>query len=150
MSSSQVSPIEDIIQDAKEGKPYILVDADDRENEGDVIIPAQFATSAQINFMAKHARGLICVAITKARADELNLVPMARNNQSGYETAFTVSIEAREGVTTGISAMDRAHTIAVAVDPTKTDADLVSPGHVFPLTARDGGVLVRAGHNSVL
>ena len=146
MSSSQVSPIEDIIQDAKEGKPYILVDADDRENEGDVIIPAQFATSAQINFMAKHARGLICVAITKARADELNLVPMARNNQSGYETAFTVSIEAREGVTTGISAMDRAHTIAVAVDPTKTDADLVSPGHVFPLTARDGGVLVRAGH----
>jgi 3,4-dihydroxy 2-butanone 4-phosphate synthase/GTP cyclohydrolase II len=146
MSNSRVSSIEDIIQDAIEGRPYILVDADDRENEGDVIIPAQFATPAQINFMAMHARGLICLAITRQRASELNLPPMARRNQSGFETAFTVSIEAREGVTTGISAQDRAHTIAVAVDPTKRADDLVSPGHVFPLTARDGGVLVRAGH----
>lgn len=144
--ANQVSPIEEIIQEAVEGRPYILVDADDRENEGDVIIPAQFATPAQINFMARHARGLICLAISRSRADELKLAPMARRNQSGYETAFTVSIEAREGVTTGISAQDRAHTIAVAVDPTKSSGDLVSPGHVFPLTARDGGVLVRAGH----
>lgn len=146
MPERKVSSIEDIIQDAIDGRPYVLVDADDRENEGDVIIPAQFATPAQINFMAKHARGLICLAITRQRAQELNLSPMARRNQSGFETAFTVSIEAREGVTTGISAQDRAHTIAVAVDPTKQAEDLVSPGHVFPLTARDGGVLVRAGH----
>jgi 3,4-dihydroxy 2-butanone 4-phosphate synthase/GTP cyclohydrolase II len=146
MGTRTVSPIEDIIQDATEGKPYILVDADDRENEGDVIIPAQFATPAQINFMAMHARGLICLAITKDRANQLELAPMSSDNQSGHGTAFTVSIEAREGVTTGISARDRAHTIAVAVDPSKTAHDLVSPGHVFPLTARDGGVLVRAGH----
>jgi 3,4-dihydroxy 2-butanone 4-phosphate synthase/GTP cyclohydrolase II len=146
MSSEGISSIEDIIHDAINGLPYILVDADDRENEGDVIIPAQFATPRQINFMAKHARGLICLAITQARAEQLKLPPMTVNNQSGHGTAFTVSIEAREGVTTGISAQDRAHTIAVAVDPTKTMADIVSPGHVFPLTARDGGVLVRAGH----
>ncbi|WCP13120.1 Riboflavin biosynthesis protein RibBA [Sphingobium sp. AntQ-1] len=146
MSSEGISSIEDIIHDAINGLPYILVDADDRENEGDVIIPAQFATPRQINFMAKHARGLICLAITKSRAEQLKLPPMAINNQSGHGTAFTISIEAREGVTTGISAQDRAHTIAVAVDPTKTSADIVSPGHVFPLTARDGGVLVRAGH----
>jgi 3,4-dihydroxy 2-butanone 4-phosphate synthase/GTP cyclohydrolase II len=146
MSSEGISSIEDIIHDAINGLPYILVDADDRENEGDVIIPAQFATPRQINFMAKHARGLICLAMTKSRADQLKLPPMAVNNQSGHGTAFTISIEAREGVTTGISAQDRAHTIAVAVDPTKTSSDIVSPGHVFPLTARDGGVLVRAGH----
>jgi 3,4-dihydroxy 2-butanone 4-phosphate synthase/GTP cyclohydrolase II len=146
MSSDGISSIEDIIHDAINGLAYILVDADDRENEGDVIIPAQFATPRQINFMAKHARGLICLAITQARAEQLRLPPMAINNQSGHGTAFTVSIEAREGVTTGISAQDRAHTIAVAVDPTKTATDIVSPGHVFPLTARDGGVLVRAGH----
>lgn len=146
MSSEGISSIEDIIHDAINGLPYILVDADDRENEGDVIIPAQFATPRQINFMAKHARGLICLAMTKSRAEQLKLPPMAINNQSGHGTAFTISIEAREGVTTGISAQDRAHTIAVAVDPTKTSADIVSPGHVFPLTARDGGVLVRAGH----
>lgn len=146
MATRTVSPIEDIIQDAIDGKPYILVDADDRENEGDVIIPAQFATPAQINFMAMHARGLICLAITKERASQLELVPMTRQNESGHGTAFTVSIEAREGVTTGISVRDRAHTIAVAIDPTKGVDDLVSPGHVFPLTARDGGVLVRAGH----
>ena len=141
-----ISPIEDIIEDARQGRPYILVDAEDRENEGDVIIPAQFATPDQINFMAKHARGLICLSMTADRARELRLPPMAIENQSGHGTAFTVSIEAREGVTTGISAHDRAHTVAVAVDPTKGFDDVVSPGHVFPLVAKDGGVLVRAGH----
>ena len=141
-----IAPIERIIEDARNGLPYILVDAPDRENEGDIIIPAQFATPRIINFMAKHARGLICLAMTRERAGMLNLSPMAPRNESGHGTAFTVSIEAREGVTTGISAQDRAHTIAVAVDPTKSAHDVVSPGHVFPLTARDGGVLVRAGH----
>ncbi|THD77425.1 MAG: 3,4-dihydroxy-2-butanone-4-phosphate synthase [Phenylobacterium sp.] len=141
-----ISPIEDILEDARNGRPYILVDAEDRENEGDVIIPAQFATPEQINFMAKHARGLVCLSITAERARQLRLPPMASDNQSGHGTAFTVSIEAREGVTTGISAHDRAHTIAVAVDPTKGPDDIVSPGHVFPLVAKDGGVLVRAGH----
>ena len=144
--SGAISSIEEIIEDARNGRPYILVDAEDRENEGDVIIPAQFATPDQINFMAKHARGLICLSITAERARQLRLPPMATDNQSGHGTAFTVSIEAREGVTTGISAHDRAHTIAVAVDPTKGVDDIVSPGHVFPLVARDGGVLVRAGH----
>lgn len=141
-----VSPIEEIIEEARNGRPYILVDAEDRENEGDVIIPAQFATPAQINFMARHARGLICLSITAERARALRLPPMTADNGSGHGTAFTVSIEAREGVTTGISAHDRAHTIAVAVDPTKGPDDIVSPGHVFPLVARPGGVLVRAGH----
>jgi len=144
--TSAISPIEDIIEDARNGRPYILVDAEDRENEGDVIIPAQFATPEQINFMAKHARGLICLSITAERARQLRLPPMASDNQSGHGTAFTVSIEAREGVTTGISAHDRAHTVAVAIDPTKGVDDVVSPGHVFPLVAKDGGVLVRAGH----
>ena len=146
MTAARLSAIEHIIQDATDGLPYILVDADDRENEGDIIIAAQFATPRQINFMAKHARGLICLALPRARAEQLKLPPMTLNNQSGHGTAFTVSIEAREGVTTGISAQDRAHTIAVAVDPSKTAEDIVSPGHVFPLVARDGGVLVRAGH----
>lgn len=141
-----VSPIEDIIEEARQGRPYILVDAEDRENEGDVIIPAQFATPAQINFMARHARGLICLSITAERARTLRLPPMTADNGSGHGTAFTVSVEAREGVTTGISAHDRAHTIAVAVDPTKGPDDIVSPGHVFPLVAKPGGVLVRAGH----
>jgi 3,4-dihydroxy 2-butanone 4-phosphate synthase/GTP cyclohydrolase II len=144
--TSAISPVEDIIEDARNGRPYILVDAEDRENEGDVIIPAQFATPEQINFMAKHARGLICLSITTERARALRLPPMASDNQSGHGTAFTVSIEAREGVTTGISAHDRAHTVAVAIDPTKGMEDIVSPGHVFPLVAKDGGVLVRAGH----
>ena len=144
--SSAISLIEEIIEDARNGRPYILVDAEDRENEGDIIIPAQFATPDQINFMAKHARGLICLSITAERARQLRLPPMSTDNQSGHGTAFTVSIEAREGVTTGISAHDRAHTIAVAVDPTKGVEDVVSPGHVFPLVAKDGGVLVRAGH----
>lgn len=143
---TDISPIEDIIEDARNGLPYILVDAPDRENEGDVIIPAQFATPLAINFMAMHARGLICLAITGERASQLALQPMARQNESGHGTAFTVSIEAREGVTTGISAHDRSHTIAVAVDASKGARDVVSPGHVFPLVARDGGVLVRAGH----
>ena len=143
---SAISPIEDIIEDARNGRPYILVDAEDRENEGDVIIPAQFATPDQINFMARHARGLICLSITAERARQLRLPPMAAENREGMGTAFTISIEAAEGVTTGISAHDRAHTVAVAVDPTKGPDDIVSPGHVFPLVARDGGVLVRAGH----
>ncbi|ABD25916.1 GTP cyclohydrolase II / 3,4-dihydroxy-2-butanone 4-phosphate synthase [Novosphingobium aromaticivorans DSM 12444] len=143
---TEVSPIETIIEDARNGRPYILVDAPDRENEGDVIIPAQFATPNAINFMAMHARGLICLAISSERASHLDLPMMEARNQSSLSTAFTVSIEARDGVTTGISAHDRAHTIAVAVDPSKGPEDLVSPGHVFPLVARDGGVLVRAGH----
>src|SRR5215217_814974 len=141
-----ISPIEDIIEDARNGRPYILVDAEDRENEGDVIIPAQFATPEQINFMARHARGLICLSITAERARQLRLPPMTADNRESMTTAFTVSIEAKEGVTTGISAHDRSHTIAVAIDPTKGPDDIVSPGHIFPLVARDGGVLVRAGH----
>ena len=146
MNDSPISPIEDILEDARNGRPYILVDAEDRENEGDVIIPAQFATPDQINFMARHARGLICLAITADRARQLRLPPMAADNRTSMGTAFTVSIEAREGVTTGISAADRARTVQVASDPTKGADDIVSPGHVFPLVARDGGVLVRTGH----
>ncbi|WP_374516131.1 3,4-dihydroxy-2-butanone-4-phosphate synthase [Brevundimonas sp.] len=146
MNDSPISPIEDILEDARNGKPYILVDAEDRENEGDVIIPAQFATPDQINFMARHARGLICLAITADRARQLRLPPMSAENRESMGTAFTVSIEAREGVTTGISAADRARTVQVAADPTRGADDIVSPGHVFPLVARDGGVLVRTGH----
>src|SRR5450432_4457255 len=141
-----ISAIEDIIEDARQGRPYILIDAEDRENEGDVIIPAQFATPEQINFMAKHARGLICLSITAERARQLRLPPMASDNQSGHGTAFTVSIEAREGVTTGISAHDRAHTIKTAVSPNARPEDLRQPGHIFPLMAQPGGVLTRAGH----
>ena len=139
-------PIEEIIDEARNGRMYILVDDEDRENEGDLIIPAQMATPAAINFMATHGRGLICLALSSERCEELGLNPMARNNQEPMQTAFTVSIEAKEGVTTGISAADRARTINVAIDGTKGAGDLVSPGHVFPLRARDGGVLVRAGH----
>ena len=144
--SAAISPIEEIVEDARNGRMYILVDAEDRENEGDLIIPAQFATPAQVNFMAKYGRGLICLSLTRDRARTLELDMMARENRESMKTAFTVSIEAREGVTTGISAHDRAHTIAVAIDPTKGAPDIVSPGHVFPLVAREGGVLVRAGH----
>ena len=144
--SAAISPIEEIVEEARNGRMYILVDAEDRENEGDLIIPAQFATPAQVNFMAKHGRGLICLSITRDRAKLLDLDMMARENRESMKTAFTVSIEAKEGVTTGISAHDRAHTIAVAIDPTKAADDLVSPGHVFPLVCKDGGVLVRAGH----
>jgi 3,4-dihydroxy 2-butanone 4-phosphate synthase/GTP cyclohydrolase II len=145
-SGTALSPIEDIIEDARNGRPFVLVDAEDRENEGDLIVPAQFTTPDQINFMAKHARGLICLALTSERARQLRLPPMAKENRGSRQTAFTVSIEARDGVTTGISAHDRAHTILVALDPESTPESLVSPGHVFPLVARDGGVLVRAGH----
>ncbi|ACT59068.1 3,4-dihydroxy-2-butanone-4-phosphate synthase [Hirschia baltica] len=144
--STAISPIEEIIEDARNGKMYVLVDAEDRENEGDLIIPAQFATPDQVNFMAKFGRGLICLSMNRERARGLDLDMMARENRESMQTAFTVSIEAKEGVTTGISAHDRSHTIAVAIDPTKGPADIVSPGHVFPLVARDGGVLVRAGH----
>jgi 3,4-dihydroxy 2-butanone 4-phosphate synthase/GTP cyclohydrolase II len=146
MLSSPISPIEDILEDARNGRPYILVDAEDRENEGDIIIPAQFATPDQINFMARHARGLICLAITSERGRQLRLPPMTADNRTSMGTAFTVSIEAKEGVTTGISAADRARTVQAAVDPNKGADDIVSPGHVFPLIARDGGVLVRTGH----
>ncbi len=141
-----ISPIEEVIEEAREGRMFILVDAEDRENEGDLIIPAQFATPAAVNFMARFGRGLICLALTQERTRDLGLEPMARVNGAKLGTAFTVSIEAREGITTGISAHDRAHTIAVAIDPTKGASDIATPGHVFPLAARGGGVLVRAGH----
>jgi 3,4-dihydroxy 2-butanone 4-phosphate synthase/GTP cyclohydrolase II len=137
---------EAIIDEARNGRMFILVDDDDRENEGDLVIPAQMATPDAINFMARHGRGLICLALGKERVDQLGLEPMARVNGTSMETAFTVSIEAREGVTTGISAADRARTIAVAIDAGKGPDAIVSPGHVFPLVARPGGVLVRAGH----
>ena len=137
---------EAIINEARNGRMYILVDDEGRENEGDLIIPAQMATPDAINFMARHGRGLICLALTKDRADLLGLEPMARTNRSRNETAFTVSIEAKEGISTGISAADRARTIAVAIDSANGADALVSPGHVFPLIARPGGTLVRAGH----
>jgi 3,4-dihydroxy 2-butanone 4-phosphate synthase/GTP cyclohydrolase II len=124
----------------------ILVDDEDRENEGDLIIPAQMATPDAINFMARFGRGLICLTLTRERIEQLQLDPMARNNRTRHGTAFTVSIEAKEGITTGISAHDRARTVSVAIDASKGAEDIVSPGHVFPLIARDGGVLVRAGH----
>ena len=141
-----LSSIEEIIEDARNGKMYILVDDPDRENEGDLIIPAQYASPQTINFMAKHGRGLICLALTKDRIEELELPLMNPSNIKNDLTAFTVSIEAKEGVTTGISAADRAHTISVAVNNNRNKNDLVYPGHVFPLMAWDGGVLVRAGH----
>jgi len=141
-----ISSIDEIIEDARNGRMFILVDAEDRENEGDLVIPASFATPEAVNFMAKYGRGLICLSMTKERARTLNLDMMARDNRESMQTAFTVSIEAKDGVTTGISAADRAKTVAVAIDPTKDHHDIVSPGHVFPLVARDGGTLVRAGH----
>ena len=137
---------EAIINEARNGRMFILVDDESRENEGDLVIPAQMATPDAINFMARHGRGLICLALTKERADQLGLEPMARTNRSRMETAFTVSIEAKEGITTGISAADRARTIAVAIDAGHGPEEIVSPGHVFPLVAKPGGVLVRAGH----
>ena len=144
--SDAISSIEEIIEDARNGRMFILVDHEDRENEGDLVIPAQMATPEAINFMATHGRGLICLSMTGERVDQLGLPLMASYNSSRHETAFTVSIEAREGVTTGISAHDRARTVAVAIDANKTAADIATPGHVFPLRARRGGVLVRAGH----
>ncbi|UWQ57325.1 3,4-dihydroxy-2-butanone-4-phosphate synthase [Leisingera caerulea] len=141
-----ISPIEEIIEEARQGRMFILVDHEDRENEGDLVIPAQHADAAAINFMATHGRGLICLTMPAERIEELGLPMMALHNSSRHETAFTVSIEAREGVSTGISAADRALTVATAIDPEKTAADIATPGHVFPLRARRGGVLVRAGH----
>jgi 3,4-dihydroxy 2-butanone 4-phosphate synthase/GTP cyclohydrolase II len=146
---SDASPMatpEEIIDEARNGRMFILVDDEDRENEGDLVIPAQMATPAAINFMATHGRGLICLTLSKPRVEALGLELMSRANGTRHETAFTVSIEAREGVTTGISAADRARTIAVAIDASRGREDIVTPGHVFPLIARDGGVLVRAGH----
>ncbi|HZV10872.1 MAG TPA: 3,4-dihydroxy-2-butanone-4-phosphate synthase, partial [Novosphingobium sp.] len=138
--------IEEIIEEARNGRMYILVDDEDRENEGDLIIPAQMATPQAINFMATHGRGLVCLALSAERVEQLGLEPMSRRNGTPLGTAFTVSIEAKEGITTGISAGDRARTVSVAIDGSKGQADIVSPGHVFPLRARPGGVLVRAGH----
>ncbi|WP_339948586.1 3,4-dihydroxy-2-butanone-4-phosphate synthase [uncultured Albimonas sp.] len=146
VEASGLSPIEAIIAEARAGRPFILVDAEDRENEGDVVIPADAADAGAITFMALHARGLICLALDRGRVETLRLAPQPQTNRAGRETAFTVSIEAREGVTTGISAADRARTIAAAIAPGARATDLASPGHVFPLIARDGGVLVRAGH----
>jgi 3,4-dihydroxy 2-butanone 4-phosphate synthase/GTP cyclohydrolase II len=146
MTDSIISPIEEIIEEARNGRMFILVDAEDRENEGDLIIPAQMATPNAINFMATYGRGLVCMPITEQRARQLNLDFMSSRNLSRHQTGFTVSIEAREGISTGISAHDRAHTIAVAADNNNDYRDIVTPGHVFPLVARDGGVLVRAGH----
>ncbi len=144
--SDFLSSIEEVIEEASNGRIFFLVDDESRENEGDVVIPAQMATPEAINFMAKHARGLICLALTSGRIQELGLPLMAKHNESRHRTAFTVSIEAKEGVSTGISVADRAHSIAVAIDPTRGRDDLSTPGHVFPLEANDGGVLVRAGH----
>lgn len=141
-----ISPIEEVIEDARNGRMYILVDHEDRENEGDLCIPAQMCTPEAINFMATYGRGLICLTLTGERIEALDLPLMASQNSSRHTTAFTVSIEAREGVSTGISAHDRARTVAVAIDAGKTGADIATPGHIFPLRARDGGVLVRAGH----
>ncbi|WP_394155263.1 3,4-dihydroxy-2-butanone-4-phosphate synthase [Loktanella salsilacus] len=144
--SDAISKIEDIIEDARNGRMFILVDHEDRENEGDLVIPAQMATPDAINFMATHGRGLICLSMPGTRIDALGLQLMSTNNSSRHETAFTISIEAREGVTTGISAHDRARTVSVAIDASKGAADIATPGHVFPLRAKEGGVLVRAGH----
>ena len=141
-----LSSPEEIIDEARNGRMFILVDDEDRENEGDLVIPAQMATPEKINFMAKYGRGLICLALTRKRVEQLGLALMSRNNGTRHETAFTTSIEARDGVTTGISAADRARTVAVAIDAGKGRDEIVTPGHVFPLVARDGGVLVRTGH----
>ena len=144
--SKDLSSIDDIVNEAKNGKMYILVDDPNRENEGDLIVPAQMITPEGINFMAKYGRGLICLALTKKRTDELELPLMNPSNQKNDLTAFTVSIESKEGITTGISAADRAHTISVAIDNNKKKEDIVSPGHIFPVMAWAGGVLERAGH----
>ncbi len=141
-----ISSVAEVLEEVRNGRMVILVDHEDRENEGDLVIPAQMATPDVINFMAIHGRGLICLAMEGERLDRLGIPMMAQANQSRHETAFTVSIEAREGVTTGISAHDRARTIAVAIDPRSSSQDIATPGHVFPLRAREGGVLVRAGH----
>ncbi len=144
--SDYLASADELIEEARNGRMFILVDDEDRENEGDLIVPAQFATPDAINFMARHARGLVCLAMTRQRVEQLGLSLMSQSNGTRHQTAFTVSIEAREGVTTGISAADRAHTVAVAVNPECGREDIVTPGHIFPLVAREGGTLVRAGH----
>ncbi|MDI3335367.1 3,4-dihydroxy-2-butanone-4-phosphate synthase [Defluviimonas aestuarii] len=144
--TAAISSTEEIIDEARNGRMFILVDHEDRENEGDLVIPAQMCTPNAINFMATHGRGLICLTLSSARIEALGLQLMSAKNSSRHETAFTISIEAREGVSTGISAHDRALTVATAIDPSKGPQDIATPGHIFPLRARDGGVLVRAGH----
>ena len=149
-SEDGLSPIEDVIEDARLGKLFILVDDQNRENEGDLCVIGEYADADAVNFMAKYGRGLICLALTRERTEELGLAMMDTRNQSRHQTAFTVSIEAREGVTTGISAADRAQTIQTAINPHCSDRDITTPGHVFPLVARDGGTLVRAGHTEAV
>jgi 3,4-dihydroxy 2-butanone 4-phosphate synthase / GTP cyclohydrolase II len=141
-----LSSIDELVEEARNGRPFILVDDEDRENEGDLVIPAQFATPDVINFMARHCRGLICLAMTRHRVEQLGLPLMTQANGSRHQTAFTVSIEAKTGITTGISAHDRAHSVAVAINPDNGRDDIVTPGHIFPLVAREGGTLVRTGH----
>lgn len=142
----EISSAEVIVEEAKAGRCFILVDDENRENEGDIVVPAQFATAEVVNFMARQARGLICLALTPQRVAHLKLSAMTQSVSTGFQTAFALSIEAKTGVTTGISAADRARTIAVAINPESRATDLVTPGHIFPLIARDGGTLVRAGH----
>ena len=149
-SHNGLSTIKEVIADAKAGKLFILVDDEDRENEGDLCVIGEYATADAINFMAKYGRGLICLALTRLRTEQLGLSMMERRNESRHETAFTVSIEAREGVTTGISAADRALTIKTAINPSCGERDITTPGHIFPLIARDGGTLVRAGHTEAV
>ena len=149
-SRNGLSTIEEVIADAKAGKLFILVDDEDRENEGDLCVIGEHATADAINFMAKYGRGLICLALTRTRTEQLGLTMMERRNESRHETAFTISIEAREGVTTGISAADRALTIKTAIDPNCGERDITTPGHIFPLISRDGGTLVRAGHTEAV
>ena len=145
IAKSSFTDVPGALEEIKAGRMLIVVDDEDRENEGDLTLAAECVTPEAINFMAKHGRGLICLSLTEERADYLRLGPMTQQNSSRFGTAFTETIEAREGVTTGISAHDRAHTIKVAIDPTSTANDLARPGHIFPLRARKGGVLVRAG-----
>ena len=149
-SRNGLSTIEELIADANAGRLFILVDDEDRENEGDLCVIGEYATADAINFMAKYGRGLICLALTRIRTEQLGLTMMERRNESRHETAFTISIEAREGVTTGISAADRALTIKTAIDPNCGESDITTPGHIFPLIARDGGTLVRAGHTEAV
>ncbi len=144
--SPSLSSVADVIEEFRNGRMAILADDEERENEGDLVVPAQMATPEVVNFMAKHGRGLICLALAPERVRTLGLELMPKRNESRHDTAFTVSVEAREGITTGISASDRARTISVAIDPERGPDDLTSPGHVFPLVAREGGVLARAGH----
>ena len=144
--SDYICSAEELIEEARAGRMFVLVDDEDRENEGDLVIPAQFATADAVNFMIRHARGLVCLAMTRARVEQLALPLMSQANGSRHQTPFTISIEAREGVSSGISPADRARTIAVAINPESGRDDIVSPGHIFPLMAREGGALVRAGH----